>query len=589
VTCVNFRFDWLIITARKESSFATAYRRGETRKGKTAMRQNRWTFLLLTALLWIACGNGSLLQAADEADKADEQLLKEHHIGIDSRALSEFLLKNCINEGDRAALDRLVLQLGNQAFVKRQQASKKLVGAGPKALPFLHRALKNADVEIARRAERCIRVIEREHAGGVHAAAARLLARKQSPRAMEVLLRYLPAAYGSTTAEEVLEALLTLGTREGKPDRLLLAALRDPSPVRRAAAGYVLGRHRDAAIRKTVSNLLADKEAAVRLRAALGLAAGNEKQAIPVLIDLLAEPGGEFAWPAQELLQHLAGEQAPGPIGGSDVVEAKKKYRDAWVAWWRKHGTKVDLAGLQKAERMLGLTLIIEANTNRVSETGPDGKVRWELSVNSPMDAQVLAGNRVLIAESSSQSVTERDFKGNIVWQHKIAGEPINCQRLPNGNTFIGTRNQVMEVTRAGKVVISHELGTNLYCHAVNRTPRGTYLYLTNGGVIGEIDKAGKKIRTISLVHEGTWGDVQALPGGKYLVANYGVGKVMEIDAVGKKLWEIKVADACGANRLPSGMTLLGCGTQVLIVDRAGKVYWQTTTKGGSARRAHRR
>jgi hypothetical protein len=231
---------------------------------------------------------------------------------------------------------------------------------------------------------------------------------------------------------------------------------------------------------------------------------------------------------------------------------------------------------------------VIEYNSNRVSETGPDGKVRWELDVTGSMDAQVLPGNRVLVAESNSHRVTERDLKGAVLWKHEVTGEPINCERLPGGNTFIGTRDHVIEVARAGKVVLNLPLGHG-YCHAVNRTPAGTYLYLTNHGVIGEIDRAGKKICTITLAHEGTWGDVQALPGRKYLVANYGVGKVMEVDRDGKKLWEIKMADACGANRLPNGMTLLGCNTQVLLIDRAGKVRWQTTTRGGSARRVHQR
>jgi hypothetical protein len=561
----------------------------EAQKEKVAMGRNQSISLLVTAVLGIAFGTAPLPQAADDGGKADEQLLKDHQVGTGSGELIEFFRKNCVTDADRADVNRLIRELGSTAFARRRQASKKLAAAGPKALPFLRRALNDADVEIARRAQHCIAVIERDNSPAVLAAAARLLAQRQSPGAMKILLRYLPDAYGSTTAEEVLETLLSLGTRQAKADPLLLAALRDPSPVRRAAAGYVLGRHRDAEIRKAVSHLLTDKEAAVRLRAAFGLAAGNEKKAIPILIDLLAEPGGELAWTAEELLQRLAGEQSPPAAGGTDSAEAKKKYRDAWAAWWHKHGPKVDLGQLRKAERLLGLTLIIEANTNRVSETGPDGKVRWELNVKSPMDAQVLPGNRVLIAESGSQSVTERDRKGKVLWQYQVAGEPINCQRLPNGNTFIGTRNQVMEVSRAGKVVLSHDLGAHLCFHAVNRIAAGTYLYLTNLGVIGEIDRVGKKIRTITLRNEGTWGDVQALPGGKYLVANYGTGKVMEVDAAGKRLWEIKVGDACGANRLANGMTLLGCGTQVLVVDRTGKVHWRTTTQGGYARRVHRR
>src|SRR5262249_4118662 len=159
----------------------------------------------------------------------------------------------------------------------------------------------------------------------IYSAVARLLARRHPPGATEVLLRHLPDAYGSTTSEDVLEALLSLNKRSSKPDPVLLAALHDSVPARRAAAGYLLGRRRGADIRQWGAKRLADGDAVVRPRAALGLASGNEKKAIPVLIDLLAEPGGELAWPAEDLLLRLAAEQSPAPPAAAGTAEARKK------------------------------------------------------------------------------------------------------------------------------------------------------------------------------------------------------------------------------------------------------------------------
>jgi hypothetical protein len=553
------------------------------------MPRSQGILLSLLVVTAIVAGPGKRV-FADEVSEADEKLLKENGVAADGPGLVDFFRKRCLTGADRDRLEKLVGQLGNRAFARRRQAARELIAAGPAALPFLRQGRRSADPEIAREAQRCITAIERGPGLALPAAAARLLARQRPEGAVEVLLRYLPDAANATVADEILAALFSLADHKGKDDRHLLAALSDPEPIRRAAAAYVLGRRQEPQTQTAVGKLLADPAVTVRLRAAQGLAAGKERRAVPVLIELLAETEEEVAWQAEELLQRLAGEEAPGATAGDGSAAARKKYRDAWAAWWRDHGGKIDLARLRDTERLLGLTLVIEWNTNRVWECGRDGKVRWQLKVNGPMDAQVLPGNRVLIAEANTRTVTERDLKGNILWQQRIDGEPINCRRLPNGNTWVGARDKVLEINRQGQVVRSHPLGFG-YVHAVRRLRNGHHLFLTNTGVIGELDAAGKKVRTITLVNQGSWGDVMALPGGKYLVANNGIGKIWEVDATGRRtLWECQVPNSCGLARLPSGNTVLGCGQRVVEVNRAGKVVWQTATEGGGyARRVHRR
>src|SRR5205823_11548513 len=127
------------------------------------------------------------------------------------------------------------------AYPVRSHASKALIAAGPPALPLLRQALRNPDREVARRAELCIAEIERSPGSALPAAAARLLARRQPPEAVAVLLRYLPHADDETVEEEVLGALVTLGTRPGKAPPALVAAVRNAVPVRRGAAAFVLG------------------------------------------------------------------------------------------------------------------------------------------------------------------------------------------------------------------------------------------------------------------------------------------------------------------------------------------------------------
>jgi hypothetical protein len=73
-------------------------------------------------------------------------------------------------EASADTIARLIRQLGDDEFAKRQEASKALEATGEPALPALRKALKDDDAEIRRRAERLIRAIS-------HAVGKKLLAR----------------------------------------------------------------------------------------------------------------------------------------------------------------------------------------------------------------------------------------------------------------------------------------------------------------------------------------------------------------------------------------------------------------------------
>ena len=102
------------------------------------------------------------------------------------------------------------------------------------------------------------------------------------------------------------------------------------------------------------------------------------------------------------------------------------------------------------------------------------------------------------------------------------------------------------------------------------------------------MDAAGKQVRSLALGKEGSWGDVEALPGGRYLVCNYGSGRVFEIDAAGKVQWEQQLPGACGVSRLPNSTTLVACSARAAEIDRTGRVLWERL-RDGFVRRAHRR
>lgn len=178
---------------------------------------------------------------------ADEQLLRAAKLGVDGPALLEYFRKLAGTGVDRERLLALIKQLGDEVFDAREKASAELVTLGALAVPFLKEALKDADIEVARRAERCLQQIEKDPQNkgpdpALPAAAARLLAARKPAGSAEVLLTFLLRSVDDTVTREVRAALAAVALPDGQPDQALVKALDDKDPRRRAAAAEALGR-----------------------------------------------------------------------------------------------------------------------------------------------------------------------------------------------------------------------------------------------------------------------------------------------------------------------------------------------------------
>jgi hypothetical protein len=550
--------------------------------------------MLLVGMAWALAG-GSCLGADEAAIAADEVTCQEAGLRTDGPALLEFFRARTPTESVLADLAAKVRQLGDRSFRVREKASEQLVAAGQLASPMLREALHDPDLEIVRRAERCLQRIEGHSESPLLLAAARLLAVRRPAETTAVVLDYLPAVDDEVVEAELLTTLGVIGTTDGKLEPRLLAALKDRAPVRRSAAALVLGRSPDRAHHKLAQALLADAHPKVRLRAAQGLIEGKEKEGIPVLVALLSEAPPALAWQAEELLYRIAGEQAPPVSVGAGNDGERRKCREAWTAWWNSQRDHIDLNQLKLDQRALGLTFIVSLDgyggQGRVWECGPDAKPRWELrDVGGPIDAQLLPGNRVLVAEYYKQRVTERDLHGKVLWEHACQGGPVACQRLPNGNTLIATNAEIFEVTPLGKRIFGYP-GRNGSIFSAERLRNGHLVYATYEGNLVELDGQQQEIRKFKFERP-TDGKitVDVLPGGRYLIPLSASGKVAEFDGSGKIVWQCSVAKPNSAKRLPNGNVLV-CSRQdcrVVEVDRAGKVVWELRQEGHLFR-VHRR
>jgi hypothetical protein len=546
------------------------------------------------AMLFLALTLVTSARAADPVD-GDEKLLRSHKVGTDAASLLDFFRKRTLRDTDRETLAALIRQLGDDSFAAREQATDDLVAAGPLARPLLRKATSDPDPEIARRAELCLERLDQVTEPPFVAAAARCLARHKDPAAAETLLNFLPFAESPTLAEEVTAALALVAVRDGRSDDVLLKALAGRAPLKRAAAAEALTRAGASDARPLVHRLLQDPDPMVRQRVALALVEARDKEAVPVLIALVSEAPREQTYAAEDLLFRLAGDKAPVSPSGNDDA-SRRKYRAAWEAWWKENGPGLDLAKIDLSGHLLGYVLIaqmVSGTTGKVFELDAAGKVRWKIDgLRYPIDVQMLGNNRVLVTEYTGREVTERNLKGEILWRKAVSsGIPVGARRLPNGHTFIVSRNQLLEVDREGKEVLSLTRPNDVaYAH---RLRDGRIALLTIRGQFLLLDDKGKELKSfpVGSTISALGSNFQVLPNGHVFVPLYANNRVVEFDADGKQIASWTAQRPTSVARLPSGNVLITSRTSraVIELDRSGKEVWNHPITDGYPLRASRR
>jgi hypothetical protein len=397
-------------------------------------------------------------------------------------------------------------------------------------------------------------------------------------------------------AETIRHALETLAVRDGKAEPALLAALSDKTSAKRGAAGAALARAHAPDVMPQVRKLLEDRDAHVRLRVGLALVSARDKEAVPVLIRLLDELPLEQTGLVMSLLDRLAGDTVPPVTPGSDAA-SRRKYREAWEAWWKDRQAKIEPAQLERATRTLGFTLVVLLDLGIIEDLDTTNRVRWKIDhVEKPLDVQLLPGeDRVLIAEHEANRVSERNLKGEIVWKQAVEG-PLAAQRLPNGNTFITTQTQLLEVDKNGKEVFSYVRPDGAQFMRATKLRNGDVACIINLGVqrFVRLTPAGrglKEVKSWGVQVRTSGGHLDVLPNGHVLIPEMDNNRVVEYDADGQNVWEVTVDQPIAAVRLPNGNTLITLYRQksAIEVDRAGKEVWQFKTEGSKVSRAYRR
>ncbi|MGL4553945.1 MAG: PQQ-binding-like beta-propeller repeat protein, partial [Gemmataceae bacterium] len=280
---------------------------------------------------------------------------------------------------------------------------------------------------------------------------------------------------------------------------------------------------------------------------------------------------------AEDLLLRLAGDRAPAPAGSDEA--ARRRYRRAWEGWWKEHGAKVDLEVVSEYARIAGFTTVVLLDRNEVLDLDASNRVRFRVTgLDMPLDVQRLPRDRVLVAEHGGDRVTERDAKGAVVWEHKVPA-PLAAQRLPNGNTFVATKEGLIEVDPKGSVTWRYARPAGEQIMRARRLPGGDTLMVTTLGVARfvRIDRAGRDVSGFGVEVYTSGGRIDLTPAGNVLIPELHNRRVVERAMDGTVVREIKVEQPITAMVLPGGNVLVTSMTErrAFEVDRDGKEVWE--------------
>lgn len=549
----------------------------------------------------------------DQADDPDSEFLKRALVGTDAPSLIEFLKIRSPGDVDPDNLEPWIRQLGDPSFLKRKNAFQKLIDTGFVALDALRKAEKDSNAEISRAARKLIELQQGDRYWGLNLAVVRCLVKLRPPDTLEVLLRFLPFAKWDELIEEIWYGIDSVAFKDRELQPCLTLALEDKSPARRAVAGCIIGRNGNLTQKKFVGKLLADINAMVRLRAAQGLLAGKESSCISTLIDLLMDPSVEISWQAEELLHWVAGDEAPVEVIGEGTLEQRNKCHAAWENWKQMRMAKGETANFNHVSgtpRLIVMSEVVGEGKNGTSRAflcGCDSKPRWRLEhLTAPADLRLLASQRLWLGQvqdtvRQSATIAERNLHGGTNWSKRIEDIPIRCSRLPNGATFIGGRNSVLEISPAGKELYASALPPTDLIQKERELPTISLPYfgedclrLANGRIrivsrsaprhwlITELTVPELEITNQVSIEGIDFGRVQLQSGRSLLLGVSQDGNLVEINDRGKSVASL-FASGCLLGKLgPNDNVLVACGgrnNRLVEMNRSSNVLWQVLTE----------
>lgn len=551
-------------------------------------------------------------QAAQDKKALEAISLKE----TDFDGMMKYLKSRTLTDVDLTKIGDLIKKLGDEDFETRNNAALELEKIGPPSIAPLRLAAKDdaTSPESQYRSKDLLKRMEKVPHAEIAAACVRALAKAKKPEAVPVLLAYLPLSDSLSVSDAIGETLAEYAVVDGKPSKLLLDALEDKNALRRSAAGVALlgtGENKDVlkeVLPKVLAAAKAEKDPTAKFAMTYGaLMVGRDKTALPMLLELLPDMNRPQVWQAEDLLQQLAGKDAPKARCIQGNKDSFAKAQKAWQEWWDKAKDKTDLAKAELTRRIQGRLLVLainyQFNQGMLIEYDGEGKERNRITgLGYPMDIAFTPNGRMWTADQNNSTLTERDPAGKQLVARQVQidfpgggrqfTQPMGVQAMEDGGVMAICRNAVVIYNAKGDQTMKYvrpnnpNFGNHDVVGGVRMKNGEIALLVQNNGPQGQkpqvifLDKEGKEIekKVVKVPSLNYQGAIIESGDGKVMVTE--ANKVVEYDiATGKETTFAKsgLNNPRSLQKLPNGNVLVmynyNPGT-VIELTPDGEVAW---------------
>jgi len=217
------------------------------------------------------------------------------------------------------------------------------------------------------------------------------------------------------------------------------------------------------------------------------------------------------------------------------------------VLWRRPNHRGTEVSALPN-----GHVLYIEDPKGLVTEIDGEQKVVWQYKTSkvSLMSAQRLASGNTLLVDDTIPRVFEVSPQGEVVWnveKPEYKGKAMRrARRTASGTTVVAVQDAglLLELNAKGEVMRKIEFPQRMPAHALPLADGGMLIGLAGPGEVRRVDASGKTVVTYAGANDAArmaWtSGFTETPEGGLIVSDYMGSRIVEFDAKGKVLHQLK-------------------------------------------------
>lgn len=537
----------------------------------------------ISRLFFLICGTFLLVfnPSLSSQDANDEEVLdsfKQEFKKIfgQSRTLNltarQYLQKLVAGEANDEEFLRQIKLLGSENYRERQNAEAFLFSVPILPEKYREGIERNTDMEVRYRLK-SIFAHRKNRVESLTVAALKTIAEKNDGEALELVFQLNDLTESAVVKKTAVATIRAIANQSHK--NLLLTQMKSEQVEKRLlCARLYVKLDLDEPI-KHLGVLLEDEIESVRLEMSKVLVDLNHKPAIHTLIQLLKSESISIASRSERVLRAVAGEKF-GNITFSDKTK-NLEIANAWSKWETEKlaSAKLNLPlkdYLKVSSSLNGHTLIAKDMMN-VIELDENNKEIFRMTVSGVLSAEKTIDGNYLLFSYSSQWLREYSPEKKLLWE--IKGLKFNnAMALNNGNVLvtIGPNSVTREIDPKTQKTV-WEYKTGWWPNDAYRLENGNTLIGGKGGVI-EVSPEKEVVWEYKNPDPGTI--VVAKPTeNDGIIVGWTNGLAREVDRDQNKIWEYKAAKLSDVFRDPNGHTLVATGSEIIELDPDKKVIWK--------------